>query len=86
MSLICEAELFIKTLSTTLLRIVCERMLHSEVIFKSMSGPENTGNLFTYCLQLQLEEIFVVCGSQEVLQVFNDLREVREQVLLSSIG
>ena len=34
-------ELFIKTLSTTLLQIVCKFMLHSEVIFKSTTGPED---------------------------------------------
>ena len=37
-------ELFIKPLSTTLIQIVCELMLHS-VIFKRMTGPEDTGEV-----------------------------------------
>ena len=37
-----EWELFIKTLSTTLIEIVCELMLYSEVIFTSMTGPDDT--------------------------------------------
>ena len=39
---IFEGELFIETVSTTLLQIVYELMLHSEVIFKSMTGPVET--------------------------------------------
>ena len=37
-----EGELFIKTISTTLIQIVCKLMLHSEVIFKSMTGADDT--------------------------------------------
>ena len=37
-----EGELFIKTLSTTLLQIVFKLMLHSEAIFKNMTGPDDT--------------------------------------------
>ena len=30
-----------KTLSTTFLQIVCDLMLHSEIILKSMTGPDD---------------------------------------------
>ena len=39
---IFDGELYIKTLPTTLLQIVYKLMLHSEVIFKSMTGPDDT--------------------------------------------
>ena len=39
---IFEGEFFIKTLSTTLLQIVCELLLHSEVIFKIVTDPDDT--------------------------------------------
>ena len=39
---IFQGDLFIKTQSTTLLQIVSNLMPHSEVIFKSMTGPDNT--------------------------------------------
>ena len=39
---IFEEELFVGTLSTTLLQIFCKFTLHSKVIFKSMKGPEDT--------------------------------------------
>ena len=35
--------MFIRTLSTTLLQICCEFILHSKVIFKSLTSPDNTG-------------------------------------------
>ena len=42
---IFEGELFIRSLSTTLLQILCEFMPHSKVIFKSMAGPDKTGQV-----------------------------------------
>ena len=42
---IFEEELFIATLSTTLLQIFCKVMLHSKIIFKSMSGPDDIGQV-----------------------------------------
>ena len=38
---IFEGELFIITLSTTPLQIVCKLLLHSKVIFKSMTSPDD---------------------------------------------
>ena len=37
---ILEGELFIKSLSTTVLQIVCKFLLYYEVIFQYMSGPD----------------------------------------------
>ena len=42
---ITEGELFISILSTTLLQIVSKLMSHSKVIFKSMTGPDDTGQV-----------------------------------------
>ena len=40
-----EGELFIRTLSTTLLQIFCEFMLHSKVIFESMADTDDTNQV-----------------------------------------
>ena len=40
-----KGELFIRTLSTTFIETFCEFMLHSKVIFKSMTGPDDTGHV-----------------------------------------
>ena len=37
--------MFIKALSTTLLQLFCKLMLHLKVIFKSMTGPDDTGQV-----------------------------------------
>ena len=37
-----EGKLFIETLSTTLLPKICELMFRSKVIFRSMTGPDDT--------------------------------------------
>ena len=42
---IFEGELFFNTLSATLLQIFWEFMLHSKVIFESMTGPDDTGQV-----------------------------------------
>ena len=39
---IFEGELFIKTLSTTLLQIICILVLYSDVIIESINGPDDT--------------------------------------------
>ena len=38
---IFEGKLFIKTLSTTHLQLICKFMLHSIIIFKCITGPDN---------------------------------------------
>ena len=38
-------ELIIRTLSTTPLQIICKSMLHSKVIFKSMTDPDDIGQV-----------------------------------------
>ena len=42
---ILDGELFIRILSTTLLEIVGKSMLHSKVILKSLTGPDDTGQV-----------------------------------------
>ena len=39
---IFDGELFIRTLSTTLLQIFCDFMLHFKVIFESLKVPDDT--------------------------------------------
>ena len=40
--MIGNEELFIRTLSTTLLQILCKFMLHSKVIFENLKGPDDS--------------------------------------------
>ena len=42
---IFEGELFIKFLSTTFLQMFCKLMLNFKVIFKSMTAPDNSGQV-----------------------------------------
>ena len=42
---IFEEKMFTRTPSTTLFQIFCELMHYSKIIFKSMTGPDDTGQV-----------------------------------------
>ena len=71
--------MFLRTLSTSLLQIFCESMLHSKVIFKNMTGPDDTrpSTIFE-------GELFITTLSTTFLQIFCELT-LHSKVILKSM-
>ena len=74
---IFEGEMFIRTLSTTLLQIFCELKLYSKIIFKNMISPDDTGQAdiqgeFCHASTRNFNSYRMVCSTGQI----NDLRVV----------